>query len=439
MKLLVFAQTPPPHHGQSCMVQFMLTGLGGDCRGRVGASSPYGIDCYHVDARLSQTIQEIGGFQPRKLVLLILFCLQALWLRFRFGVRNFYYIPAPGMRSALYRDWLVMLVCRPFFKRVILHWHAAGMTRWLETSVPGFARRLTLRLMHRPDLSIVLSQYNRADAENLTSRQIAVVPNGIPDPCPGFTHDLLPRRLARFAARQKLLAGLPLAPEDLQDTGGDPHVIRVLFLAHCSREKGLFDAVEAVARANGELLSSASPLRFCLTVAGEFLNETERREFQTRCQAVDLRIPERHRGARGDSTHAVDYIGFVSGSEKTRIFSESDCFCFPTYYLAENLPLVVIEAMAFGLPIVATRWRSLPELFPPGYAGLVDVRSPAQVSETMLTLAKHYSGQELREVFVRNFTMERHLSCLAKALCEVEQTPGRRALDGSKAEILAGN
>lgn len=420
------------------MVQFMLTGLGGDCRGRLSPSSPYGIDCYHVDARLSQTIQEIGGFQPRKLIRLILFCLQAIWLRFRFGVRNFYYIPAPGMRSALYRDWLVMLVCRPFFKRVILHWHAAGMTRWLEASVSGFARRLTLRLMHRPDLSIVLSQYNRADAENLASRQIAVVPNGIPDPCPGFTRDLLPRRLARFAARQKLLAGLPLVPGDLQDTGGDPHVIRVLFLAHCSREKGLYDAVEAVAQANKELASSGSPLCFRLTVAGEFLNEAEHREFQARCQGEDLQIPERQRGTSSHSTQAVEYIGFVSGAEKTRIFSESDCFCFPTYYLAENLPLVVIEAMAFGLPIVATRWRSLPELFPPGYAGLVDVRSPAQVCETMLTLAKHYSGQELREVFIRNFTMERHLSCLAKALREVEQTPGQGALASSKTKVLAG-
>ena len=32
MKLLVFAHVPPPHHGQSYMVQLMLNGFGGDCR-----------------------------------------------------------------------------------------------------------------------------------------------------------------------------------------------------------------------------------------------------------------------------------------------------------------------------------------------------------------------------------------------------------------------
>ncbi len=34
MKLLVFAHTPPPHHGQSYMVKLMLDGFGGDVRRR---------------------------------------------------------------------------------------------------------------------------------------------------------------------------------------------------------------------------------------------------------------------------------------------------------------------------------------------------------------------------------------------------------------------
>ncbi len=38
MKLLVFAHTPPPHHGQSYMVQLMLEGFGGDARRRTGRS-----------------------------------------------------------------------------------------------------------------------------------------------------------------------------------------------------------------------------------------------------------------------------------------------------------------------------------------------------------------------------------------------------------------
>ena len=55
MKLLVFAHTPPPHHGQSYMVKLMLDGFGDDWHQR-RAKSPgaFGIECYHVNARFSQ-------------------------------------------------------------------------------------------------------------------------------------------------------------------------------------------------------------------------------------------------------------------------------------------------------------------------------------------------------------------------------------------------
>src|SRR5438105_2055526 len=246
MKLLVFAHTPPPHHGQSYMVQLMLGGLGGNRRrtNRGPASgADLGIECYHVNARLSKKLEDIGDLRVGKFMLLVGYCLQAIWCRFRYGVRNFYYIPAPGKRSALYRDWLVMLVCRPFFKRVILHWHAAGLAKWLETVVNIRSRSLTYRLAKKVDLSIVLSKYNRADAEKLFSQQIRVVSNGIPDPCPDFARDILPRRRARFAARRKLLSAQTLDDKDLNATGGDPQVVRVLYLAHCTREKGLFDTI----------------------------------------------------------------------------------------------------------------------------------------------------------------------------------------------------
>ena len=173
MKLLVFAHTPPPHHGQSYMTQLMLTGFGGDHRTgrhrpvpRNTAGDVHGIECYHVNVRLSRTLEDIGEFHGTKLFLLLLYCLQAIWCRFRYGVTSFYYIPAPGKRSALYRDWLVMFLCRPFFKRIIFHWHAAGLAKWLETAVQIRTRAVTFSFLRQAALSIVLSNYNRPDAEN---------------------------------------------------------------------------------------------------------------------------------------------------------------------------------------------------------------------------------------------------------------------------------
>jgi hypothetical protein len=92
MKLLVFAHTPPPHHGQSYMIQLMLNGFGGDQRGRKPrAANHFNIECYHVDARFSYGVEDIGKFQGIKLARLFLHCLEAIWCRFRYGVENFYY------------------------------------------------------------------------------------------------------------------------------------------------------------------------------------------------------------------------------------------------------------------------------------------------------------------------------------------------------------
>jgi len=454
MKLLVFAHTPPPHHGQSYMVQLMLAGFGGDHRAARSASGPnpaqppssqaapvapqtaLGIECYHVNARLSQKLEDIGDFRIGKFLLLLGYSAQAIWCRFRYGVTTLYYIPAPGKRSALYRDWLVMLLCRPFFRRIILHWHAAGLAKWLETVVQLRSRALTYRLMKQVDLSIVLSKFNQADAEKLFSRRIVVVNNGIPDPCPDFAREVLPQRKARLAARQKLLSGAELAPADLQ--GRDPRLFNVLYLAHCTREKGLFDTLDAVALANRKLAQANSPILIHLSVAGDFINAAEREEFQQRLAQPDLRLPPaRHQGPnQGPSQDlnapgagpCVTYAGFVFGPAKLRILAESDCFCFPTYYYAESFGLVLVEAMAFGLPVITTRWRSIPELLPQDYHGFVDIRAPGQIAERLqAVLARATTGEDLRQIFLRNFTLEHHLAGLATAIRSTESSSEKSA------------
>jgi glycosyltransferase involved in cell wall biosynthesis len=413
MKLLVFAHTPPPHHGQSYMVQLMLAGFGGDRRGRAGAKAAaapgndLGIECYHVNARLSRKLEDIGDLRLNKLILLLSYCLQALWCRFRYGVTTLYYIPAPGKRSALYRDWMVMLLCRPFFDRVILHWHAAGLAKWLELVVSIRWRTLTYRLMKQIDLSIVLSQYNRADAEKLFSRQIKVVSNGIPDPCPRFADEVLPRRRARFAVRRKLLSREPVDAAEQEKAGSDANLVRILYLAHCTREKGLFDTLAAVALANQRLAQRQAPVSLRLVVAGGFVTKEERADFDRALANPNL-------------SGTVQYMGFVSGDEKNRLLREADLFCFPTYYENENQPVNLIEAMAFGLPILTTRWRSLPELFPANYSGLVNVRSPEQIADRLLMLMAIETGEEFRQIFLRDFTLDRYLAGLAQAFKQIE-------------------
>jgi glycosyltransferase involved in cell wall biosynthesis len=400
MKLLVFAHTPPPHHGQSYMVRLMLEGFGGDARRRCsGKPHPPGIECYHVNARFSRGLSDVGEFQGAKIFLIFWFCLQAVWIRFRYGVKNFYYVPAPGKRVALYRDWLVMLLCRPFFKNMILHWHAAGLAKWLETETTIGSRAATYRLFRPVDLSLVLSRYNFADAEKLLSRRIRVVHNGIPDPCPDFDTAIRPRRREHFARRQKIFAG---------EFSGEPVSVNVLFLAHCTREKGLFAAIDGVLAANRELAARCLPMKLRLTIAGNFVTADEQAEF--------TRLRE-----KPEVAGFIHYAGFVSGGRKVELLREADLFLFPTRYLGENQPVNLIEAMAFGLPLVTTRWRSLPEMLPPNHPGLASGQDAGEIAATILKVLEVKSGEKARGHFTANFTIERHLASLADALHSAEE------------------
>jgi glycosyltransferase involved in cell wall biosynthesis len=402
MKLLVFAHVPPPHHGQSYMVKLMLDGFGGDARGRETKQPSSEIECYHVNARFSDTLEDIGTFRFGKFLSLLRYCLSAIGLRFRYGVRTFYYVPAPGKRAALIRDWVVMLLCRPFFKNFIHHWHAVGVGDWLQREGSWIERRLTHWLLGRPALGVSLAIPSMRDALWFRSENVELVSNGIPDPCPNFETEWLPQRRPRLAARIGLLSGgRPEGKEPNEDT----RVFRVLFLGNLLRDKGIFDTLEAVAIANQTLHASGSPLRMHLAVAGAFPEGTEEQEFRERIDRDDLR-------------GRVSLKGFVSGTAKTDLLRESDCLCFPSYYHAESFGLVVVEAMASGMAVVTSRWRALPSLLPPDYPGIVSVRDPQAVAAKLID-AMREDATPLRAWYLSHFTEAVHLDHLREALLKV--------------------
>ena len=75
----------------------------------------------------------------------------------------------------------------------------------------------------------------------------------------------------------------------------------------------------------------------------------------------------------------------------------------------------------FGLPVVTTRWRSLPEMFPANYPGLVCGQDPVEIAAAILRVLVEENGETLRRHFCERFTLERHLADLAAALLSVEE------------------
>jgi glycosyltransferase involved in cell wall biosynthesis len=408
VKLLIFAHTPPPHHGQSYMVQLLLDALGGDARLAPSSDGPAGsITCYHLNARYSSGADDIGRVRIGKLFLVLRYSILAIYWRFRFGLDCLYYVPAFPRRAPIYRDWIALGLCRPFFKKTIYHWHAVGLGEWLSREARPWERWITQRTVGFPDVSVVLRPYNRADAEHLGPKRIDVVSNGIPDPCPRFDVEVLPRRLARIAARGRLLAGQPLGASELAAAGADAHIFRVLFLGLCYSGKGLFDAVEAIAIAHQQLRGSRVRVR--LTVAGPFRSAAERAEFDQRIQRPDL---------NDAGEPIVEYRGFVSGAAKERVLVDSDCLCFLTR-MPESFGLVLLEGMAFGLPLIATDWRNLPEILPPKARGIVEPHAPHQIAAAIVDHLTAGYDPQLRSWFVAHYTDVKFAQNMKRVLLSV--------------------
>lgn len=326
MKVLVFAHVPPPHHGLSLMIQTLLQGL---------AHHPEGVELHHIDARFATGIDDVGRPSLGKGLRLLGYLARAAWLRLRHGIGVFYYVPAPVKPSALVRDWIVLPFAKALFPRVVLHWHSGGLGTWCDATPATWPRTLTRWCLRGADLSITLNAYSRQEAARLAPRATVIVPNGVPDPCPSFETTVLPLRLQRH--RERHLNPTQSAISHQQSTISP---FRVLYLAHCTREKGLFDALEAV---------RAFPGPVELTVAGAFLSEAERDAFHVACRSLPAHV-------------GVHTAGFVSGEAKDRLLRESDCLLFPSTFPTEVQPVSVIEALAWGLPCAVYDWRSVGEL-----------------------------------------------------------------------------
>lgn len=396
-KILVFAHVPPPHHGQSVMVQVLLDGLRADPR----------FEVYHVDARVSDDMEDIGSFRPQKFIRLFKCILQACWIRLRHGRMAFYYVPAPAKRSAIIRDWVIMALCRPLFPELILHWHAYGLGEWAEEG-RDLQRRLTRLALGKADLSIVLNNYNKRDAEVFVPKRIEVVPNGIADQFPDYETALALTRKNRAAELKALAAVAGNESRVAGERVAKLESVRFLFLGHLIESKGVFVAIESTALANEQLCEAEAAWRAHLTLAGSFASEEEK--------ARVLAAIDRANTVAGEKGPCVSLAGFLDSRQKKSALEEADCLVFPTFYETEAQPLVLLEAMSAGVPVITTLWRGVPEGLPEGYPWLVPPQSAAELSRTMMGLPGHDWSAALRGRYLERFTMSRHAERMADKL-----------------------
>lgn len=266
----------------------------------------------------------------------------------------------------------------------VVHWHAArahaigalaallapGPARILSRRVDFLVRRSPgSRLLYALPIDAILAiSEGVRDAllrSGVPAARIRVVPSGI---------DLGPYTVPRD--RETVRAREGIGPDEIL-------VLQVAALApHKSQRDLLHAARDAIAR--------RPDLRFWIAGEGALRGELERAR-----DALGL----------GDR---VRFLGFRE--DVPDLLAAADLFCVSSYL--EGMGTSTLDAMAAGLPVVATRVGGIPEIVEHGVTGLlVPARDPAALAEALVTLA---SDPALRErmgreasIKVRAFSADR--------------------------------
>ncbi|MBD2099689.1 glycosyltransferase family 4 protein [Leptolyngbya sp. FACHB-261] len=141
--------------------------------------------------------------------------------------------------------------------------------------------------------------------------------------------------------------------------------IKLIFCGRIGQRKGAFDLIRAFAQLPDELKQNSQ-----LILAGD--GEIE----EGQQLAITLNVQ-----------NSITFLGWVNAETRDALLTEADVFILPSYN--EGLPLALIEAMGWGLPVITTPVSGIPELVTSTENGLlVEPGDIQQLSEAMQALIK---------------------------------------------------
>jgi glycosyltransferase involved in cell wall biosynthesis len=345
--ILCMAHLPPPVNGVTLM-------------GEQVVNSRYLRDHFRFDIlplKSAASIVDIGKLRPAKFLRIVYLA----WGLFRYCLLRrpalVYFTLTPNGK-AFYRDLLYVAIMKLFRVRRLYHLHGKG----ISNAVTGPLAAALYAWAFRGAQVILLSPALYEDAAQVVKRsQCHFLANGIADPW-GESYKPTVQR------------------------SGPP---RILFFSNLVVNKGIYVLLEALA------LLKEHGIPFYATFTGVWESPAVQVEFGRIVQVRGLQ-------------NLIELCGPKYGDDKRRAFAEADIMAFPSYN--DAYPLVVLEAMSHGLPVVSTIEGAIPDMVLEGETGfLVPCRDPLMLAERLTLLVidpvlRERLGQAGRKRYCECFT-----------------------------------
>jgi len=291
---------------------------------------------YGVDFLDNDIPDKVRTEKPRLFFTLrFLACLLAKLITFRYRLVHIHC----SDRRSFYEKSAFMLCCRFFGARTVLHIHTGRFPGFYEQS--GW-KALVCFLLNRSSAIITTSGETRRFFRQTCKSQVFQVPNCV---SPIF-YDTK-----------------PLPVQERRD---------ILYLGYLNPAKGIFELLEAV-----KIIRKLGYQNRVLLVGGEQVPGT---------------VDRVRSFISGEGIEGVGLVGEATPEEVAEYCRSSAIFVLPSY--SEGLPISMLEAMALGLPVVASRVGGIPEVVTEEENGILV--SPRDVEGLARALARLLEDPGLR-------------------------------------------
>lgn len=222
--------------------------------------------------------------------------------------------PSMGKKS-FFRDGLFIMLARIKNKKTLVYWHGWNSNFEKKVEQNRLLNYYFKKSFLKADIHVVLGNVFKTSLVNLgiDKNSIRIESNAADD--------------SYLKNNNQLVKPLSIGNE-----------INLLFIARIEKEKGIYIAIDTIQK-----IQMLTDLPICLEIAGNGL------EFSNAINYV------KDKGIKN-----IKFIGEVCDQSKHEAFCRSDILFFPTYY-PEGMPIVIIEGMLYGLPIISRPVGGIPD------------------------------------------------------------------------------